>query len=215
MSLERRFGEHAGGMGKVDVLGCRRTGGDGETIRRRLVGAFGIGVGGRCHDRRRRGGAGWLRRRRRERGRGEGGGDGGRPREFEAIDAEPRVERSGVGPDESVVVPPQAIGTSGGHRDGRRRGGRRRVGGLRRDGSRDQTEPGGEPRPDARSSAAGSASPRAAGASGSVASLARRAGSTGLKGVLDHDEPISVGHDPSDVVPSGTELNERHVRGVA
>jgi hypothetical protein len=37
----------------------------------------------------------------------------------------------------------------------------------------------------------------------------------GVERVLDHDEPISIGHDPPDIVASGTELNERDASGVA
>lgn len=147
-----------------------------------------------------------------------GDGVGGRgPREFEAVDAEPAVEGMAIGPNESVVVPPKAVAAGARGRDASLASGRARLGaaaigrgGRRGRGGGDQAQPPAEAGEDARASGG-----RGSATNGAVASLPAVARVAGVERVLDHDEPISIGHDPPDVVPSGAELNERDASGVA
>jgi hypothetical protein len=207
VTLDGRHGQHARGVRQSERRG--RVGGP----RRDLLTLDGRRVGVTGGGRRRRGGALRLRLRRRERGTCLlGQSNDGRTGEFETIDAESSIERLGIGPDEAVVIPVHPISTGGTGRDRgpsipSRRGGRRVDGGF---GGLDEPEPGRQPRPEAPSSRAATLSTmRHQGQGGPTAF------STGLEGVLDHDEPISIGHDPPDIVASGTDLDKRDALGVA
>lgn len=189
-----------GGFGEKSDDSRRRHGGD------RFDSSWGYGR----HRRLR--GAERLRGRRRERGqrRGRDGrrsfaGREGRSGQLEAVDPESGFERSAVGADERVLVAANAVAAGDGGADGpsgrARRGGLVVGGRIRMVG--DQAEPGAEPSqvsPDAGLGASGGAS------RGRDHPTARKAR---LEGGADDPESVAVGHDPSDVIATGAELNER------